>query len=346
MSALAMRTAVWLGCCAALTTAPARAQAGDAEERSAALFHEGVAAGKAGDYVRAESAFRSAYSLVPSGATLRNLALTEMKLGKMVDALHHLRVAVNARGLSPEQRAVVQQNLDDAYGATGHLAIRTSDGARVAVDGKFIEGTAPFEQPVDVPEGRRRLEARLGARTSDAEVDAPGGQVVEANLPLEIEPAARTQAPVSSVRALGASPEVPGSHDATPRAGAPGWWTPAHALGVGLAAAAVAGIALGIGFDAASQSAASDANRLRTSLGAGACVGQGLTGPCAALSDKINAVHDDDAGKWAGFAVGAAAAAGSLPLLFLPQHEVALRTGSVRWTPVLAPASAGLVGAF
>ena len=78
---------VCIGVCALLWASRALAVEADARQRSVALFTEGGAAGKAGDYTRAEAAFRTSYALHPSGSTLRNLALTEMHLGKMVEAL-------------------------------------------------------------------------------------------------------------------------------------------------------------------------------------------------------------------------------------------------------------------
>jgi len=124
-----------IAACTLLWASRAPAGEPDARERSVALFKEGVTAGKAGDYARAEAAFRTSHALRPSGSTLRNWALTEMHLGKMVEALGHLKVALTSPELTAEQRSIVQQNFDDAYRATGHLAVRTTEGARVAVDG-------------------------------------------------------------------------------------------------------------------------------------------------------------------------------------------------------------------
>ena len=126
-----------------------------------------------------------------------------------------------------------------------------------------------------------------------------------------------------------------------------GWTTP-HAAGVGLAAAAAVGVVLGISFDVASQATASDANALRASLGGGlgACVGGTSAGQCGALRDKIDTVHEDDALKWAGFAVGAAAGVGSLVLLVLVGRDAQVRTGSVRWTPIVTPGVSGVGGSF
>ncbi len=276
------RVGLCITACALVWTNRAPAGEPDARERSVALFKEGVTAGKAGDYARAEEAFRTSYALLASASTLRNWALTEMHLGKMVEALGHLRVALRSPGWTAAQRSIVQQNFDDAYAATGHVALRTTEGARVAVDGVMVEGAAPFDGPLDVLPGSRRIEARLGAQVAQAEVDAPPGQVVQMDLPVAA-PRPEPPAPPSALEArtsatreqVGAQPSGEPLRTAT-------WWTAPHAGAVGLAGAGAVGLALGLYFDARSSGAASDAGGLRSAL-AGQCMGPAVASGCGAL---------------------------------------------------------------
>jgi hypothetical protein len=199
---------------------------------------------------------------------------------------------------------------------------------------------------LDVSGGRRQIEARLGMRAAHAEVDALPGRIVEVNVPLDVgaqETTAASAPPTSGVgvEARGSGPRA----TVEPELRVPTWWTTPHTVGVGLAAAAVAGVVLGTSFDVASQAATSDANALRASLG-GACVGGTSAGQCGALRDKIDTVHEDDALKWAGFAVGAAAGVGSLVLFVLVGRDAQVRTGSVRWTPIVTPGVSGVGGSF
>jgi hypothetical protein len=332
--------AVLLTCGLVLGASDAHADDGETQQRSSALFREGVAAGKAGDYARAEAAFRSSYLLMPSGSTLRNWALAEMKTGKFVEALRHLKSAMSYPGLTAQQRAVVQQNLDDAYAATGHLALKTSDGARVAIDGSPVDGAAPFDAPVDVAAGSRQVEARLGMRVSRAEVEALPGRVVEVAVPLA--PATEPTPAIAEVATLAVAPPASEEREARP----PTWWTPSRAVGVGLAGAAAVAVGLGLSFDLASQSAASDANALRASLGGSCTGGASTTGQCGALRDQIDTVHQEDLLKWTGFGVGAAAGVGSLVFLLLVGRDASVRTGSVDWTPMIAPGASGVRGSF
>jgi hypothetical protein len=336
---------LWTVACAFLWTSRAPAAEADASERSLALFKEGVTAGKDGDYVRAEAAFRTSYALRPSASTLRNWALTEAHLGKMVEALGHLRVALRSPGLTAEQRSIVQQNLDDAYGSTGHLAVRTTEGARVAVDGVVVEGAAPFDGPLDVLPGRRRVEARLAVEVARAEVDAVAGQVVQLDLPV---PAARPEPPEpsSAINAgTSANRELVGAQAPGEPSRTTTWWTAPHAGAVGLAAAGAVGLGLGLYFDARSSGAASDAGSLRSAL-AGQCMGPAGEPGCAALRDKIAEVHTDETVADVAFAAGATAAVGAAVVLALAGPSAVVRTGSVQWTPKIAPGAAGVAGSF
>jgi tetratricopeptide (TPR) repeat protein len=337
MREIRMRAAL-LTCGLVLCAGPARADDADTQ-RSSALFREGVAAGKAGDYACAQAAFRASYSLTPSGSTLRNWALTEMKLGQFVEALRHLKSAVSYPSLTAEQRAIVQQNLEDAYAATGHIALKTNDGARVAIDGNPVDGAAPFDAPVDVIAGSRHVEARLGMRASRAEVEALPGRVVEVTLPVAPDTQPTPAMPHPAVVAVAA----PASE--VPEARHPTWWTTQHAVGVGLAGAAAVAVGLGLSFELASQKAASDANALRANLG-GTCTGGAPAGACGALRDQLDTVHQEDLLKWTGFAVGAVAGVGSLVLLVLGGRDASVRTGLVHWTPMVAPGASGVRGFF
>jgi hypothetical protein len=326
----------------------AHARDGDAQQRSAALFREGVAAGKAGDYGHAEVAFRASYLLVPSASTLRNWALTEMKMGKMLEALGHLKLAIKSTGWSAEQRAIVQQNLDDAYAATGHLVIKTTDGAHVAIDGVFVEAAAPFDAPLDVTAGDRQIEARLGTQTAHAEVDATAGRIVEVRVPVQVT-AQENPGALPALEATSAASE-PDRSRASPLAEreparAATWWTAPHAVAVGLGAAAAVGVMLGIYFDVASRQTASDANALRAGL-RGACTEGAVAPECVALRDKIDTVHRDETLKAVGLAVGATAGVGAAILLVVVGPGVSVRTGSVRWAPMIAPESSGVAGSF
>jgi hypothetical protein len=130
-----------------------------------------------------------------------------------------------------------------------------------------------------------------------------------------------------------ATPLVPGGESPE----TPAWWTPPHAVAVGLAGAAAVGLGLGLYFDARAQASASDANGMRGSL-TGACTGPLLPLQCAALRDQIGAVHEDDVLKNVSFALGAAAGVGAAIGLVVAGPGAQAPIGSARWAPTVGPA--------
>jgi hypothetical protein len=241
-------------------------------------------------------------------------------------------------------RSVVEQNLGDAYGATGHVAVRTTEGARVAIDGVFSDGVAPLKGPLDVAAGSRRVEAWLGAQVARAEVEALPGQIVQVDLPI----ASASQETTGPAPASGAAPaarlrvggQAPGAPSRTST-----WWSAPHTTAVGLAAAGGLGLALGIYFDARSSSAATDAGALRSVL-AGHCAGPAVAPECGVLRDKIGEVHSDETLAGVSFAAGATAAVAAAVVLLVAGPGAVVRTGSVQWTPQIAPGAVGAAGSF
>ena len=123
------------------------------------------------------------------------------------------------------------------------------------------------------------------------------------------------------------------------------WWTAPHAGAVGLAAAGAVGLGLGLYFDGRSNGAASDAGSLRSAL-AGQCMGPAVASGCGVLRDKIAEVHTDETIADVAFAAGATAAVGAAVVLALAGPSAVVRTGSVQWTPKIAPGAAGVAGSF
>ncbi|MGA3124446.1 MAG: hypothetical protein ABSF69_27110 [Polyangiaceae bacterium] len=267
-----------------------------------------------------------------------------MRLGKKVEALGHLREALKWPGWTAEQRSIVEQNLDDAYGATGHIEVRTTDGARVAIDGVFTDRVAPIEAPIDVTAGRRRVETRLGAEVARADVEAPPGQIVHVDLPVA-SPNQETTTPSPASGAAPAARQQTGGQAPSAPSRTATWWSAPHTTAVGLAAAGGLGVALGFYFEARSSSAASEVRSLRSAL-AGQCTGLAGAPGCAGLRDTIGQVYTDKTLAGVAFAAGATAAVGAAVVLLLTGPGAVVRTGSVQWIPQFGPGAAGVSGQF
>src|SRR5580704_14125562 len=63
----------------------------EALRQARARFEEGVAEAKGGNFEAARLSFAQAYAVHPSAVVLWNLALTEEKTGRAVDALTHFK---------------------------------------------------------------------------------------------------------------------------------------------------------------------------------------------------------------------------------------------------------------
>jgi hypothetical protein len=105
------------------------------------------------------------------------------------------------------------------------------------------------------------------------------------------------------------------------------------------------GLGLGLYFHARSNAAASDAGSLRSAL-TGQCTGPAIAPGCAMLRDKIAQVRTDETIADVALAAGATAIVGAAVVLALAGPSAVVRTGSVLWTPTIAPGAAGVAGSF
>lgn len=298
----------------------------------------------AGQYERARGLFEESYRAVPRGSTLRNWGLAEMKLGRLVDGFKHLRDACRAPDLTDKRLEIARQDLEDAYAVTGHVAIKTTDGALASVDDVRVDGAAPFADPIDVMPGKRWIEARIGDRVAREQVDALAGSLVEVNVALPETTAVAAILPPAFAPPLAASAaptESPSDRESAPTT----WWTTSHRLTIGLGATAVVATGVGIAFHIGAENAASDAGAMRSDLPRGACAPASTPQACAQLRDKLGAVHRDDTVAKVSWVVGGAAAAGAV-IAFLAGPQGHIRTGSIEWRATIRLGSVALHADF
>src|SRR5258708_1781396 len=128
----------WMVGALALSLNARAAGAQDKATEAQTRFGEGVKAYARGDYEHARLLFLQSLALVSRGSVLRNLGLAEMELGRPVDALHHLRAALELPDLDPKRRSVTENDIREAYRATGHIVVQTAEGATLAIDGETV----------------------------------------------------------------------------------------------------------------------------------------------------------------------------------------------------------------
>lgn len=142
-----------------------------------ARFKEGVAYFDAGKYDDARTSFLQAYSLKPHPAVLLNLAQSELRSNRPVDAATHFSdfLAQNPSA-KPSERSSAEKGLAEAKQKVGELSVTVDDatGAEVFVDGASI-GLAPLERPVFVTPGEHLVEAKDGARSATTRVTSLAG---------------------------------------------------------------------------------------------------------------------------------------------------------------------------
>jgi hypothetical protein len=291
-----------------------------------------------GEYEGARVAYEQSLALVPHGSTYRNLGRTEIRLGDPLTALKHLRIAVNDPELDAKRKAITQQDLNDAYAATGHLAVHTSSGAGLAIDGTTVEGTAPFASEFDVTAGKHMLEARLGGHSAKAEVEAKAGQLATIDIPI-VAPAPPSTLGVSdgaasSARPVASLPEVPRQEE--PRRA---FWNARREIGLAVAAAGVLGLAAGGYFYADGVHQQDRASSLAGSLLGGACNGPMPPSTCGALQDARNAQGTDETLRIVFLGVGAAALLAGAALFLWPEPNHS-QTAVV---PLVVPQGGGLL---
>jgi hypothetical protein len=166
-----------------VSAAPARAD--DVTEKAALLHLErGVAAFKAGDYLRAHRELEAAHDLAPDRANpYRWLALTEIQLGDCQRALVNIEGFLS-RVKPDEPRVAELVRLRELCQRTGVLRV-DSTPVRVTLhlDGAYV-GTTPFHaRSLQSGSHTLRAEAR-GHRAAHQTVELPAGGTLDVHLRL------------------------------------------------------------------------------------------------------------------------------------------------------------------
>jgi hypothetical protein len=309
-------------------------------------FREGNRLFAAGDYEGARVAYQQSLLFVPHGSTYTNLGAAELKLGDAVAALKHLRMAMSAPDLTADKKATTQRNLGDAYAATGHIAIHTSPGASVTVDGKPVEGTAPFAEALDVAAGKHTFEAHLGGGASKFEVDVKPGQV--SGIELAIAPPSTSPAPVpetapsapASTGSAQAPNTLPAVESDPTQAQDASFWTTRREVGLAVAGVGVLTLGAAAIFSVEASSQGNHARTLAAGLPSdGGCADATRPAGCGALQDTRNTQKTDSTMAGVFLGVGAAAFVAGAAVFFWPSPARGSQTAIV---PYFSPQGGGL----
>ena len=289
-------------------TAAARGAMAQAPEvpRAEQLFYQGVRALHEHAYEPARALFEQSLAIAPRGSVLLDLAKAEWALGRHVDALKHLRAALERPDLPADNRQPAERGLARWSAAVGHIAVNTDAGARVQIDGTAIEGTAPFADPIDVEPGVRVVETRVEDRSGRVEVDAKAGVVVEANAfvahpsptPAMTSAVPSPTAPPSAVSPAAPAPDGPAAGE---------FWSPRRIVGASVLGAGAASVIVGGVFFALASSDEHRATAAAAGLGPSDCSGVSPAAACAAQDTAVASERTD--GTISRIAIGAGIAA-------------------------------------
>jgi len=274
------------------------------------LMREAAKQADEGHAEPARQLYMKACALMPTPRCLRSLASTDLEAGHPVEALKHFREELAhpraSVDLTPDKLERDRKLLRDAYAQAGHVEIRASEGATIALDGQPLGDPLPADRVVDVLPGPHAVEARLADHVARVDVTATPGAIVAADLTIELHPAALPAPPaVPPQQPLPISNPAEATDAGVSRES---WWTTTRTAGLLTAGGGVASFALSGLFASQSRSAARSADTLRP------CVG-----PCGALQDDDATEARAKTLDWIFFGVGAAAVATGAVLFFWPQ---------------------------
>jgi hypothetical protein len=323
--------------------APAFAQGLSANDEANARFQTGLKYYDARDFESARLAFTQAYAVLQKPSILLNLALSELYSNHPVEAIAHLEQYMNDPSTPADKREKAKKPLDEAMKKTGHLEIRTAPQAQVRLDGKPIAVTA---SPVHVMPGAHALEAKLGAKTKTANVEAKAGETTAVDLAFEQEPAPGPATPPPSSTA--ASPAPPPGTDPGPTEPPPTSPTRESFWGLrsigGLALAGVGAVALGAGvvFKGSEASDRDRANELAAGLPPSGCTGS-TTAQCRDLADAVQSRDDAAQNASTMFVVGGVTLGVGAVLVASALVWPHRRETTARIVPLAGPKQAGLL---
>jgi hypothetical protein len=299
-----------------------RAHADDAATVEAqARFQEGLDLADGGKHEPARLKFQQAWSVFKSPAVLYNLARSEQLTGHELEALEHfrlfLRIGATDVKVTDAMREKAKQNAADLARKVGQVDIEVPASARVTVDGKPLEETP--KEPVPVQPGRHTIEATFDGKVRNVSVECGAGSIVKARIEFDTP----------------GSTEPPGEERRPPSAAR---WIVPTVLGV----AGLAGIGVGIGFGAKSQSAKTDSEGIR-SANPGLCGTPALQSTCDSYDAKRSDSKSAATVSYVGYIAGGALLAGfAATLIFWPKSKE--RTASTPSRGIRADAVTPLVG--
>lgn len=323
------------------------ASAADAQQPSDAdlakaddLYRKGNAAFEAGNLEAALGFFKDAFALKQSSDIAGNLGATEHKLGHDREAAEHLSLSLRIFPVNGKERArkVTLENLAEAKAKVGCFNFTVNaDGAKIQLGDRTVGPTPIADIVCAYPATYTIRVERDGYEMHMREVKAEVGQELPVSIVLKPKQASGSGgAGASGAEGAGATGSAGaggagGSGAGEPDDSKPIW--PAIVLG----SVAAAGLGVGIGLTVAGRGKYGEAEDL-----IGSCAGP----TAACVADAQSLLDDSDLLQnigIAGFAIGGAAAIGTLIYLVVPGASSGGKPAAsrVQLIPILGPRANG-----
>jgi hypothetical protein len=298
----------------ALASSPALAQSEAAEKEARTRFQEGKELYATGKVDEARLKFLQACAVLKDDVCQRNLAVAEFFSGHYVDAYPRLE-KIMASGVlksEPDVEREFQRMRDESYAKIGHVDVQAPPGAQIRIDDAIDAGNAPLKELIRVTAGKHVVSVQVETKIEREEIDCAAGRIVKVDFMQKfgIMPGLGPDTPQGDTRTKYAEGRIP--------------------VVVGLGAAGLIGLSMGVGFGVASSAARDDANRMAAG---GACVDRASTA-CSDLQSKVSSTNGFGTASIVSYVAGGALIAGAAVAFFLWPKKTAIPTG-LRATPTV-----------
>lgn len=233
------KIAVWPVLFVCLLARSAAAQEDTRKLEAEPLYNEGLQLVEKKQDEAAAERFLRAFTLYPSANIAFQLAETEQRLGRNIEAIRHYRYATKIETLHPNSRQKAREHIRELEAKLGRVLVRAPAGTALMVDG--VPWKDSLEEPIDLAVGSHALGASLEGKQRQVTVTAAAGKLE--TVAINFEDATVT-----------APPSTSGSSS--------GWSTGKIVVVSGLGAGAVAGVVAAIVFHGSATSAVDDAKSL------------------------------------------------------------------------------------
>jgi len=320
--------------CALLGYAPS-SHAADPRADAQVRQEEGIKRYNAGDMNGALSAFTQAYAIYPSPKILWNLVLTELELGRNLEAARNIHVYLVSTdpAATSQKKDAARQKLEDARKKLGSVKIEAPQGARLFIDGKAFPTAYAADDVVELDAGGHTVAMETAAQRKERAVNVKVGEITRVTFAESAPEPAPVPPPVVTPVAP-PPPEPPPERSgglACPKSGA------CIGTTIGLAAIGIAGAVGAVIFNSSADNAKSDADEIRNGASCG-----GNPGGCQQQLDDLKDKHSSRLTlSRISLGVGAASLVGA-GVLFFVWPSKSHKEPSARLTPLVSPNTAGM----